>query len=255
MFWVTPVADAVLAGAVYRSLSGSEAGGAWAGGKRRQEREDSNMRLIGFVKTTVLGGAIFLVPMIVIVVVVGKALQISMKVAEPLARFIPIDSVAGFALANVIAGAGIVVVCFVAGLAARTSLASTFVREAETRFLWKIPGYGFIRGMADSFRGDNGGATMRPVLAKLDDAAQVAFEVERLGDGRVVVYMPGAPDPWSGAILVMTEDRIQSLPITMVSAVQNLRMLGRGTGQILAGASAGAEGRMKASAVRQERKP
>jgi uncharacterized membrane protein len=204
------------------------------------------MKLFVFVKTTVLGGAIFLVPVVVIIVVVAKALQYAMKVAAPLARFIPVDSVGGIALANIIAGAGIVAVCFFAGLAARNSLASNFMREAETRFLWRIPGYGFVRGLADSFRGDNGGATMRPVLAKLDDAAQVAFEVERLDDGRVVVYMPGAPDPWSGAIMVMTEDRIESLPIKMVSAVQNLRMLGRGTRQILAGASPGAESRTKA---------
>ncbi len=237
---------------IHTKLNYPAMGGTWGDGKLRQETEDLNMRLFGFLKTTLLGGAIFLVPMIVIIVAVGKAVQIAMKVAAPLAAFIPIDSVAGIALANVIAGAGILVVCFLAGLAARTSLASNFMREAETRFLWKMPGYGFIRGVADSFRGDDNGVTMHPVLAKLDDAVQVAFEVERLDDGRVVVYMPGAPDPWSGAILVMTEDRIESLPIKMVSAVQNLRMLGRGTRQILAGTSAGAESRTKASGGRQE---
>jgi uncharacterized membrane protein len=73
---------------------------------------------------------------------------------------------------------------------------------------------------------------MKPVLAKMDDASQLAFEVERLQDGRVVVYVPGAPDPWSGGVLVMTEDRIEPLPISMVAAVQNLRALGRGTGAI-----------------------
>ena len=74
---------------------------------------------------------------------------------------------------------------------------------------------------------------VKPVLARMDDASQLAFEVERLEDGRVVVYVPGAPDPWSGGILVMTEDRIEPLPISMVAAVQNLRALGRGTNTIL----------------------
>jgi uncharacterized membrane protein len=193
--------------------------------------------LYDFLKSTLVGGLIFLLPLVVIVFVIGKALTLSMKVAEPMAGVLPVDSVAGIALANVVGLVVIMLLCFVAGLAARNSLASSAVREAETRFLWKIPAYSFVKGITDSFGGDEGTATMKPVLAKLDDASQLAFEVERLDDGRVVVYVPGAPDPWSGGILVMTEDRIEPLPITMVAAVQNLRALGRGTTAILRPAS------------------
>jgi uncharacterized membrane protein len=198
------------------------------------DREDREMKgLWQFLKTTIVGGLVFLVPVVALVVVIGKALQLSRKVAEPMAAFLPLDSIAWVAIANVIGGIVIVVLCFLAGLAARTSLASTFVRESETRFLWKIPGYSFVKGFTDSLSGEGANASMLPVLMKLDDASQLVFEIERLADGRVVAFVPGAPDPWSGAVMVVDADRVEPLAITMMAAVQNIRMLGRDTRRFL----------------------
>jgi len=189
--------------------------------------------LLQFLKTTIVGGLVFLVPVVAVVIVIDKALQLSRKLVEPMAAFIPIDSVAGFAVANLIADFVIVVICFLAGLAARNSLASKFIREAETRFLWKIPGYNFVKGFTDSLGSEDVNTSMLPVLMRLDDASQLAFEIERLVDGRVVVYVPGAPDPWSGAVMVVDAERVESLPISMIAAVQNIRALGRETRRFL----------------------
>jgi len=70
--------------------------------------------LLQFLKTTVIGGLVFLMSVIVIIVVSGKAQQSSRKVAEPLAASTPIDSIAGIALADVIGGVVPVVHCFAA---------------------------------------------------------------------------------------------------------------------------------------------
>lgn len=188
--------------------------------------------LFQFLKTTIVGGIVFLVPLVAIFYVIGKALQLSRKVAEPMAAFLPFDRVGSIALANLIAIIVIVLLCFFAGLAARTSFASTFVRESESRFLWKIPGYGFVKGFTDGLSGGEA-TSMRPVLMKLDDAAQLAFEVERLDDGRVVTYVPGAPDPWAGAVMIVEPERIEILPIKMMAAVQNIRSLGRDSHRFL----------------------
>ncbi|MFT5393617.1 MAG: putative membrane protein, partial [Gammaproteobacteria bacterium] len=189
--------------------------------------------LLQFLKSTMLGGLVFLIPVVGIIFVVGKALRLSMLVAEPLAAYLPVHSVIGVVLANLLAIGMVVVVCFLAGFAARNAMASRILSEAETRVLWKIPGYGFLKGLTDGISGDDSNASMRPVLAHFDDVAQVAFEMERLEDGRVVIYLPGAPDPWSGAVCLVAADRIEPLSITMVAAVQNLRMLGRGTRDLL----------------------
>jgi hypothetical protein len=71
---------------------------------------------------------------------------------------------------------------------------------------------------------------MRPVIVHFDDYAQLAFEVERLGDGRKVVYVPSAPDPRAGAVLVFDEARVEYVAMSFVAAIGSVRALGRGFG-------------------------
>jgi uncharacterized membrane protein len=186
-----------------------------------------------FLKTTIIGGIVFLVPLIIIVAIIGKALAIMKQVAGPLSSLAPIDSLGGIAMVNLIALALIVLVCFLAGLGARTVPAGRLVDFLESRILSHIPAYAFVKGMTESVAGAEDGEGMKAVLARLDDYSQVAFEIERVAGGDVVVYLPGAPNPWSGSVYVMTEDRIQPIDATMMSAVQNIRGLGRGSGELL----------------------
>jgi len=188
---------------------------------------------MNFLKTTLIGGLVFLVPIIVVVAILGKAHRLMAALAAPLAAWIPIDAIGGVALANLLAVAAIVVLCFAAGLVARSSTAVRAVQSLESGFLTSIPGYGFIKGMTEGLAGREGSEALKPVLAKFDDASQVAFEIERNPDGRVVVYVPGAPDPWSGAVFVMTADRVEPLEASMHAAVKNIRTLGRGTSRLL----------------------
>ena len=53
------------------------------------------MQKFSFLKATIVGGLVFLLPLVFIVLIIGKALKISMVVAEPLGRLIPIDQVGG----------------------------------------------------------------------------------------------------------------------------------------------------------------
>ena len=71
------------------------------------------------------------------------------------------------------------------------------------------------------------------MLVRFDDYHQVAFEVERIQDKQVVVYLPGAPDPWSGSVLVVEEGRVQHIEASMGKVVRNLRTLGRNSARLL----------------------
>ena len=124
-------------------------------------------------------------------------------------------------------------VCFLAGRAARTETAAKFVRALESKFLSHIPVYAFVKGMTASIAGTEDREGMTAVLVRLDDYSQIAFEVERLEGGDVAVYLPGAPNPWSGAVCIMTEDRVQPLDASMMAAVQTIRHLGKGSGELL----------------------
>jgi uncharacterized membrane protein len=186
--------------------------------------------LYEFVKTTFVGGALFLVPITVLVLLLAKVGELLRKLAQPLGTWLPVHTLSGVLVANVILSAILVVACFLAGLLARVSFARRVVGKAEAGVLWRIPGYGFVKGLTESLDKSPAAHTMVPVLIHFDDAAQLAFEVDRQADGRRVIFAPSAPDPRQGSVMVMDENRVEHLPMTYVRATAVLRALGRGIG-------------------------
>ncbi len=57
---------------------------------------------VNFIITTVIGGLVFLVPLMFLVFIVGKAVSFMMVIAKPLADWLPVDTVGGVALANLL---------------------------------------------------------------------------------------------------------------------------------------------------------
>jgi uncharacterized membrane protein len=190
------------------------------------------------VKTMILGGLIFLVPFAVVLLVISKVFSVSMRLAEPIADRIPIDAVAGIALANIISVAIILVVCFLAGIAAKSVLGRRLYGKLDELLLNLVPRYTFVKSMTASIGGGDDKSVLIPVLARFDDLAQIAFEVERGPGDLVTVYLPGSPDPWSGSVAHVTSDRITPLDKDFTSVIGSLRKVGRGTSALLESSSA-----------------
>ncbi len=182
-----------------------------------------------FIKTTILGGVIFLIPFVVVIAVLGKAHQIMMLVAEPMSDWIPIEEVGGIALANVLALVAIVMSCFLFGLMAKSVPAKKIYRTVDAT-LASVPGYAFVKGFADSIsRSEEHAKSFIPVIARFDDSAQISFEIERTPEGTVVVYLPGAPNPWSGTVVHLEQSRVEKLDMSVADAVKSIQSLGRGS--------------------------
>jgi uncharacterized membrane protein len=191
------------------------------------------MQRYGFIKATVVGGLLFLLPLVVVVLIIGKALQISMVVAKPLGALIPIDSVGGVALANILSVLVILVLCYLAGLLAQVSSIKNKVAGLEELLVAAIPGYAFAKTMVSGVvKAEDAVGKMTPVLVRLDDYKQIAFEVERTPGGNIVVFLPGAPNPWSGSVVYVSEDRVEPLDMAPQEAIKNIRVLGRGSARI-----------------------
>lgn len=191
---------------------------------------------MNFLKTTLIGGLLFLVPLVVVGVVIGKAVGIMLVIAEPMAAFLPVESAAGVALANLIALACVVLLCFLAGLVGRTALAKAFSDKAESTILQKIPGYTFFKGMTSMLSPDEN-ADLKAVLVSLEKAERLGLEVERVGTDRVAVYFPGSPNAWSGIVQIVSTDQVKPIDIPMMSVIEHAEQLGRGANEILAARS------------------
>jgi uncharacterized membrane protein len=187
---------------------------------------------IHFFKTTVIGGLVFLVPVVVLVIVLAKAAGLMMMVAEPMAAWVPIDAIGGVALANIIAVLAVVLICFIAGLVARAAILRAIVGGLESKVLSKVPGYVIIKGMLSGLQEDDT-HTLIPVLATFGGAARIGLEIERLDDGRVVVMAPRSPNPWSGEVHIMAAEHVQPLDLPMTAYMENIERFGQGTNEML----------------------
>jgi uncharacterized membrane protein len=187
-------------------------------------------RLFLLIKTTIIGGLIFLVPIIIMVAILGKAYELMIKVAKPFSAWIPLDAIGGVALANFLAVLAILLCCLIAGFIAKGSCAKRILNSLESKLLLALPGYSFVKGMTDSMKSSEEAAkSFVPVVAKFDDNAQIGFEIERTEKGNVVVYLPGSPNPWSGSVVYVNADRVERLDMTVPDAINNIRHLGRGS--------------------------
>jgi uncharacterized membrane protein len=166
---------------------------------------------------------------VIVAAVLGKALEIMTRVATPMGHMLPVDSIGGVAVGNLLALSALALLCFVAGLIAKSKPAKKVYRSLDNTLL-AIPGYAFVKGFTDSMANSQETAKfLIPVFVRFDDHEQIGFEVERLKHGKVVVYLPGAPNPWSGSVVYFSEDRVKRLDMKAAQAINNVRHLGRGS--------------------------
>ncbi len=186
-----------------------------------------------FLRTTLLGGVVFLIPLVVLVVLLGKAFNIMKVIAAPIERMLPLDSVAGVGLINILAIFVMLLLCLVAGLVARSAPARAFYGRLDGLLLELVPGYAWAKRVVAGLGGEPDVEGFKPVLVALDDMSQLAFEMERTTDGRVVVFMPGAPDSRSGSVAYVEAVRVSPVSASFLEINKTLRKMGEGSAAIL----------------------
>jgi uncharacterized membrane protein len=187
-------------------------------------------KLVSLLKSTAVGGFVFLVPLVIAVAILAKGMQLMRLLAQPLEDWISLDSGSGILVGNLALLFALLLVCLLAGLVAKSPPGRKLGAALEAKLSASLPGYGFVKGITDSIaQSDEVARSFTPVLARFDDNAQVAFEVERLPGGNVVVYLPGAPNPWSGTVVLMSADRVARLDLSMTEAIKSVQGLGRGS--------------------------
>src|SRR3990170_6680509 len=95
--------------------------------------------LMGFLKATIAGGLLFLLPVVLIVIVLGYAMRLAGKVAQPISKLLPVDAVVGVGEVTVLAALVLVFISFIAGFVARTNAGKRVMRWSENSILGGLP--------------------------------------------------------------------------------------------------------------------
>jgi len=192
--------------------------------------------LTAFLKMTIVGGALYLIPIVLILIVLGKLHGMTTKVVAPLAQELELHDIGGVNAARLLAIVAVVLLCFLAGLFARTNVAQQFVGWLEGAILSNLPGYSMISTLGADVAGTGDGQPhMQVVLARIEDSWQVGLLVERIDETHSAVFVPGAPDPKSGSIYLMADDRFKAIDVRIPQAMKWIKGLGIGSRELFAG--------------------
>ncbi len=185
------------------------------------------------VKATLVGGLLFLVPLILMLLVLGKGLELAKKAIGPIVKHAPVHSVAGVTMATLASIAVLLAIALLVGFFAQTQTGRRLKEWLESTILGKVPAYSILRGMLEPSAVGEGRAT--PALAWIEESWVYALVMEVHEDGQRTVFVPGAPSPLSGAIYFLPESRVRPLDIPLPAFFKEIRSIGLGSKDILRG--------------------
>ncbi|MEC7680382.1 MAG: DUF502 domain-containing protein [Planctomycetota bacterium] len=188
-------------------------------------------RSIQFLRTTAIGGLLFLLPLIVVAALVSQVAPILLEVSTFLHNYLPDTN--SISISTIVSAvlALLVILCFVAGMIARWSISQRLTKLFEKNLLLLFPRYAILKDqMADTIGGEENRPDTQSVLVTLADRQMIGFESERSEDGqKVVVYLPGAPDTWAGSTIIVESSQVITLDRTFGETVSIHENMGRGS--------------------------
>ncbi|HZZ25879.1 MAG TPA: DUF502 domain-containing protein [Roseiarcus sp.] len=182
-----------------------------------------------FVRTTIVGGLLFLAPIVVLVVILAKAFEYAKKGLSAVLVYFPAAYELSAGAATALSVVLVAFVCFAAGLLARTVTAQHIVNALESSVLSKIPAYEYLKQESASALGAAAQSTdLAVVLVPMEGGWQLGLQTEPSGDGLVPVFVPGAPNPHSGSVFFFPADIVRPAGVELLTALNCLRRCGAG---------------------------
>lgn len=182
-----------------------------------------------FVKSTVIGGMLVVLPFGLVAVLVLKLLDIIKPVAAPIIELLPV----WLHHPRIIAAVLLALLCFITGLLAQTRKGKDIGNFFERTILNYIPGYSLLRSFSRRIGNVEGEEKFAPALVEIEGALVPAFVVEKHGDGNCTVFVPSAPTPAVGTIYIMTEDRVHFVDVPFLKVVKCISRWGAGSAELL----------------------
>jgi uncharacterized membrane protein len=186
---------------------------------------------LSILKSTATGGVLFLVPFIVIIIVLGKGIEIARRVSRPVVRTIGVETFAGIALGTAISILALVLLALVAGIFARTRLGQRVLASMENSVLSALPqfkvAHGFIQSLDPQAK-----AETQVVLVPTDAGWQVGIAFDQPDGDWWSVFLPSAPQWSSGVIVYAHKDDVHQTGFNLTQAMILMRECGAGSAKI-----------------------
>jgi uncharacterized membrane protein len=184
--------------------------------------------MIEFIKTTLLGGALIIVPAAAIVFILVKVARGFRHALDPVASKLPESIQFPYSIeVGTVLGA-----CFIAGLLIRTR-PGRWVGLLIERYLFdKVPGYALAKAMTGTSVGGTTGQGASPALVDMEDGLVPALIIERHSDGYLTVFVPSPPVPTVGQAYIFDPSKVHPVDVSLPKFIGCITKWGLGSQEL-----------------------
>jgi len=210
-------------------------------------------RTKNFLKTTLFGGVIVILPTIILIVAFSWLFGLVSRAIEPLTNLVlgmmPTPDRYDRIAATLIVLAVIVAGCFFIGLFVRTRIGRWIYEAFEYSLLSKTPGYRMIKETVSQLFSRRASSFSSVALVQIfeNDTKVTAFITDRHDDGTVTVFVPTGPNPTTGFIYHLNERYVHPVDVSVEEAMRSVISCGAGSETLLKRQKPDASGQPKIS--------
>ncbi len=188
-------------------------------------------RLKGFVKTSVVGGLVIILPVALLFAVFTWIFNFITKLIQPFTNLILKQSETWEFVADLFVILIILLICFFVGLLVRTKLGKYLHRWLEDYLLLKIPGYNLIKETILQFIGDSKTPFSSVALVNIfcNETLVTSFVTDEHDDGSYTVFVPTGPNPTSGNIFHVKAKYVHKVNVPVEETMRSIISCGSGS--------------------------
>lgn len=189
-----------------------------------------------FLRTTLIGGVVALAPLTLIILLFRWVISVIGRNLTPLVDTFLQDAADPNPfykfLLYVLTFTAILLFFFIIGLVVQTRL-SVFMRNAENKYLAKVPGYKLAKETVQQFFGKNRSFFREVVLVDIfnSGALMTGFITDDQGE-IITVFVPTGPNPTSGNIYHLHQDRVMRTGASVDNGMKSIISCGAGSAEL-----------------------
>ena len=195
------------------------------GVSNRRMQRNGMKQFIETASTTILGGVVFLAPLVVVIFFGSKLLGFMEGLLQPIEARTGELAFGGVAFTTMLALLLILMLCYLFGLWGHTKQGRGVLQWVQKGVAVVVPSFGMYNELLNEIGGE--GANASVVLVPTDAGWTLAISFEAQGDAPRLVFIPGAPQWTEGSLALAPPENVRPTDLTVAELIALLRRCGR----------------------------
>ncbi len=192
-------------------------------------------KLKGFLKSTVMGGVLVILPLAVLLFIAHWVFTFVSETISPLTGALLTRWSLQPVVADIIVVILIVMLCAAVGFIVRTKVGKWIYQLVENGLLRKAPGYSIIKETVVQFIGNKKSPFSSVALVQIygNSTMVSAFVTDSHEDGSHTVFVPTGPNPTSGNIYHVEDQYVHPVDVPVEEAMRSIISCGAGSSALI----------------------